>query len=436
MSDLWKRSVLLLLALGAWGAPGTPRAGSRPDAAVDAAEESFADPEPGGDAGEEPEEDPEEDPADLEEAASYEEGRGALDEGDYAEALRLFSQTARLNGSRADAALYWKAYAHYRLGQRGESLTTLEGLRKAYAQSRWLDDARALELEIRGSSGQPVSPEDEDKEDLKLMALNALMNMEPERALPMLEKFISSGSSPRLKEQALFVLTQTGAPRAREVVIGIARGRSNPDLQRKAIECLGLMGGRANTPVLEEIYRATDDRSVRRAVLNAFMISSDTEPLLAIARDPRDPEMRREAISLLGAQGAAGPLLDLYRKETSVETREGILQALGTSGSAEALLEVIRAEKQPRLRAAAARGLGLTSAAASGPALASLYDTEKERDVRRAILEALMLQNNPKALIAIARKEKDPDMKRAAVEKLSVMQSKEAIDYMLELLED
>jgi hypothetical protein len=38
------------------------------------------------------------------------------------------------------------------------------------------------------------------------------------------------------------------------------------------------------------------------------------------------------------------------------------------------------------------------------------------------------------ALISIARNEKDPALRKAAVEKLSMMQSKDATDYMLEIL--
>ena len=38
------------------------------------------------------------------------------------------------------------------------------------------------------------------------------------------------------------------------------------------------------------------------------------------------------------------------------------------------------------------------------------------------------------ALVEIAKAEQDPAMKREAVQKLSIMHSKEATDYMLELL--
>ncbi len=44
------------------------------------------------------------------------------------------------------------------------------------------------------------------------------------------------------------------------------------------------------------------------------------------------------------------------------------------------------------------------------------------------------MQNNARALVDLARKESDAEMKREIVRKLSVMKSKEAMDYLLEIL--
>ena len=74
------------------------------------------------------------------------------------------------------------------------------------------------------------------------MALNGLINSDPERAIPMLEKFLQGNQSPKLKERALFVLAQNDNPKARQVLLQIARDGSNPDLQMKAIHYLGIDG--------------------------------------------------------------------------------------------------------------------------------------------------------------------------------------------------
>jgi hypothetical protein len=64
----------------------------------------------------------------------------------------------------------------------------------------------------------------------------------------------------------------------------------------------------------------------------------------------------------------------------------------------------------------------------------SVYATDKNVAVRRAVIDALAQQRNSKALIELARKEADPAMKKLVVERLSTLKSTEATDYFLELL--
>ena len=59
----------------------------------------------------------------------------------------------------------------------------------------------------------------------------------------MLQKVLQGTGSPRLKARALFVLAQSNSPKAREVLVNIAKGNSNPDLQMKAVQYLGIHGG-------------------------------------------------------------------------------------------------------------------------------------------------------------------------------------------------
>ena len=67
-------------------------------------------------------------------------------------------------------------------------------------------------------------------------------------------------------------------------------------------------------------------------------------------------------------------------------------------------------------------------------ALTSIYASDASPDVRKAVVNALFLQNNATALVSLARAEKNPEMKKEIVSKLSLMKSKEATDYLLELL--
>jgi hypothetical protein len=70
----------------------------------------------------------------------------------------------------------------------------------------------------------------------------------------------------------------------------------------------------------------------------------------------------------------------------------------------------------------------------SGDILVSIYHSGQDRTVREAILNALFIEQNGKALVDLARSEQDPQMKKEIINKLAMVHSKETTDYMLEIL--
>jgi HEAT repeat protein len=364
----------------------------------------------------------------------YERATEQIDDGKLQAAIDHLNTVIAERGSDAEGALYWKAYAENRLGQRSDALEALQTLRRTYPQSRWLDDAKALEVEVRQSSGQKVSPEAEGNEDLKLIAINSLMGSDPEQALPMLEKFLNGPQPLKLKERALFVLSQSGSPKAHEIVARIAGGSRNPELQMKALRDLGLFGGKESRATLEEIYKSSHDMQVKHAILQSFMVGGEKQRLLEVAKSEQSPELRAEAVKQLGVMGARAELYQLYQNETNVDVKRGILQGMFISGDVEHTLEFARAEKDPELRRQAVRNLGLMGKEKTADALASIYSSDKDAEIKRNVIQAFFLQGNANQLIQIARQEKDISLKRDAVQKLSLMHSKEATDFMMELL--
>ena len=55
-------------------------------------------------------------------------------------------------------------------------------------------------------------------------------------------------------------------------------------------------------------------------------------------------------------------------------------------------------------------------------------------EIKKAVVEGLFMQGNAKALVDIARKETDPGLRKELVSRLSMMKSKEATDFLEELL--
>src|SRR5439155_12136292 len=102
----------------------------------------------------------------------YQAARGLIDQGRFEKAIEQLTRVANArSATRVDAALYWLAYSQSKLSQSADALATLADLQKRFADSRWLKDAQALELQIRQSSGQAVSPDSQPDEELKLLAL-------------------------------------------------------------------------------------------------------------------------------------------------------------------------------------------------------------------------------------------------------------------------
>jgi len=364
----------------------------------------------------------------------YDRARDLIEQGKFDRAVADLDRLIGLKSNRTDAAMYWKAYSLSKLGQRADALAALNDLYKQFADSRWIRDAKALEVEVRQASGQAVSPASQDDEELKLMALRGIMQSDPEQALPVLEKMLTGTNSPKVKDRALFVLSQSHSARAREIITGVAKGNANPDLQLRAIRYLGIMGGPDNRQMLADVYKASNDPAVKRSILRSFMTANDRERLFAAAKTETDASLRGEAIRQLGVMHASSELAQLYQTETSIDLKKSILQSMFVGGDGDKLIELAKTEKEPELRKTAIRNLGLMKRANATEALTGIYASDASVDVKKAVINAMFLQGNAAGLVTLARAEKNAELKKDIVSRLSNMKSKEATDYLMELL--
>ena len=364
----------------------------------------------------------------------YEKATRALDKRQYEDAVKLFDELIKKGGDRVEGAYYWKAYGEFKHGQFKEALATYESFVKGFPQSRWLNDAKQLAVEIQQAEGRPVKPEDQADEELQLLALNGLMHADPERAWPLLQKLLESSRPLKIKEQALFVLSQSGSDKAREVLANFARGQANPDLQLKSLEYLALFGGKESRQTLEEVYKSSDDKTIKRSILGFFMIGGDRDRLLAAAKAEKDADLRGEAIGQLGVLGAPDELSEMYQAESEVKVKRKILDALFVGGAADKMIDLAENEKDPELRRSAIEKMGLMGSPKTADTLVKMYASENDKNIRRKVIEALFMQGNAKAIVEIARKETDPELKKKAVEQLSIMNSKEGTEFFEEIL--
>jgi hypothetical protein len=115
------------------------------------------------------------------------------------------------------------------------------------------------------------------------------------------------------------VLTQSGTPRAREIVVQIARGKSNSDLQMKAL----FLGG--NGEKLLELARTEKDPALRLAAVHNLGLMGKRwgDPLAALA--------------LHAAPEAVDALIDTARRDASAHVLGQALFWLGQSRAPPAL---------------------------------------------------------------------------------------------------
>jgi hypothetical protein len=133
-------------------------------------------------------------------------GTRAIDQGRWADAVKIFTQVASQKGDHADGALYWKAYAENKLGQSKAAVKSCAELRGSYPKSRWIDDCGALEVELHAKSGEPAHIDPSQSDDVKLLALNAMMRQNEPLALAQIQEILNGDSSEKLKKEAQFIL--------------------------------------------------------------------------------------------------------------------------------------------------------------------------------------------------------------------------------------
>ena len=360
----------------------------------------------------------------------YNSAKEALDNGEYDNAIRQFDDVIKIRGRKADGAMYWKAYAFNKAGNKPQALTAIGELRKNYPRSNWLRDAGALEQEIRGVS----NPDNISDEELKLLAIQSLMNSDPEKAVPLLEKIIMGNYPPKLKERALFVLSQSGSDKAQQILMRLAKANDQPDLQKRAIRNLGMNSNPRNRAVLKEIYNSSTDIGVKKSVFQAWLMCGCKEDVASLARTEKNPELRREAIRFLGMMGGREELLDFYKNSPDVATREEAVGAMMLCGCSHELAEIVQTEKDPAVLDKAINMLGLVGGDESLAALTKVYNSQADLSMKKKVINALFLHGAGKEMVALARKETNPELKRSLIQKMSLMSSPEITDYMMEIL--
>lgn len=374
----------------------------------------------------------------TESSGNYESGKNYLNRRQYDQAIVRFDRVIAAKGANVDGSLYWKSFAQFKLGKSDDALATIALLRKDHPQSPYNSDAKALEAEVKKRGGQPINPAEVDDDELKVLAIQGLMNTDPARAIPLLEGVLNGTNSLAVKRQALYTLALSKDPKAHQILLGYAKGGGNPDLQLEAIRYLAANRDKQTTGTeLMQIYSTTQSTEVKLAVIRALQSSGAHVALTNIVTSTASPVIvRQQALSGLSGRINPDELWALYQKETNKELKMQMVSLFGSMDAADHLNRIITTEKDVEIRRRAVRSLGNRKAEKSGQLLVNLYPGEQDLETRRTIINALSAQNNAEGLVAIARKETTLELKKEIVRRLSDMapKSKVAADYLMEII--
>ena len=247
---------------------------------------------------------------------------------------------------RRDEALYWLAHSLNQSGDQAAAVETIGRLEREFPSSMWVKPARSLRIEIAVRLNrsdvlwwtalppsppavpvkvtprvqvrmpkQPAVPPppklwypdkfDPDA-DLRIQALGALMKTDAEKVVPILGQIAFESDNPGPAMRAVFMLSQSSLPTARETVVRVAMTGPEP-VRIAAVRDLGRFGGPEASKDLLSVY-TTANEPVRLQIVKALGERADGVALLQIVESEKDGTLRFNAIAGLGQAGGAEKL--------------------------------------------------------------------------------------------------------------------------------
>ena len=267
--------------------------------------------------------------------------------------------------------------------------------------------------------------QDDDAEQLRMTAMEALMSAPPEKAIPIASRVLQSNHDDALKSRALFILSQFDDPEAKALLTRTALEGSRP-LRLEAIRMIGINGNPDTLSTLEGIY-AAGDIDIRKAVLSAFMIADDRGAVYRIAAATKDRQEFENAVNMLAAMGAIQELRELGER---TDFSDSMINAYAISGDVETLMTFATDPGNPERQLQAIRGLGIVGGEQVNDTLMSVFRNAASADVKSAALNGLLIAGHEQGVLALYRESNDAAEKRELLRTLANMGSDEVWDIV------
>jgi HEAT repeat protein len=284
----------------------------------------------------------------------YNEAKTLLFDEKYEEARRIFMDLAtRFSQSTyVDDALFWAAWAQEHIrGQSEQAFRAYQEFLNRFSDSPFVVHARASMVKLAGELFRQgmeqyrqyiEEAQENQEEDIRLYALNALVQQEGAEVVTIIEGVLADGSaSSRLKREAVDILRRDEDPRAVQALETAARQHADPEVRRRAIGALGYREEKAGFDALVRLYRNEQSVNARRYIVEATgrFRESDWAPetvdfLSRVARDDDNEDVRERALTVLINFDSAltmPHLIGMLESRTDPRVRRVVLSVISRS---------------------------------------------------------------------------------------------------------
>ncbi|HEY0930930.1 MAG TPA: HEAT repeat domain-containing protein [Gemmatimonas sp.] len=439
----------------------------------------------------------------------YREGRKALSGDAYRKAADIFRSIRDRypKSSYAPDAPYWEAFALQRLGGEANQRAALEALsfqQREYPKAATRGDAASLSARIEGVLGRrdaaiattlatraqgATDGCPNAKDDERVDALNAVTQMDADRAMPILRKVLARREpcTQQLRRSAVWLVASRKQPESASILLNVARTDPDKEVREQAVFWMANVQSEEATNMLIDLSKAGDDLDLRKRAVYALSRSKSPKAastLRDIVLDTKEPEdLRGDALNwylgssaFAGGEDTMGFLKDVFGRADGMRFRSRVLSSIAARRTDEArnfLVSVAVNERESLdVRRSAVGNIasssgwrvvtrttsgqnvvnevstssggqqsGTTSSAqatAAASALGSVFDKAADLDIRRSALSSLAnLRENAGVdkLIDVARNEKNLELRRAAVSMLSRMKDPRAMALLQEIID-
>ena len=176
-------------------------------------------------------------------------------------------------------------------------------------------------------------------DDMRIAALNAVMQMDDEQAIPLLAEVLKKRTpcSEVLRKKAVFILAQTSSAEAADILVDVIGSDPDADVRKEAVRWMGEIRTDRVVSVLDSVLRATNESGIRDAAL--WALSEHRSPrareiIRRYASAAATPEEGRyRAIVMIGQNSGKSEdgefLASLYPKLTNRKAKQAVIHALG-----------------------------------------------------------------------------------------------------------